>query len=107
MSRSPLEKVRVTRSEVLPETEEAPGSVGQRAVTFDALALDAELRQALVAVRSLGSRGLRIAALDTSRGIPTSLLAGASRRSFVPPRREQMHISASLSNGLNTHLQES
>jgi predicted ATP-grasp superfamily ATP-dependent carboligase len=37
----------------------------------DALILDARLRQSLVAVRSLGSRGLRVAALGTAHGEPT------------------------------------
>jgi predicted ATP-grasp superfamily ATP-dependent carboligase len=36
----------------------------------DVLILDASLRQALAAVRSLGSRGLRVAALDTSKYAP-------------------------------------
>jgi len=37
---------------------------------YDALVLDARLRQSLVTVRSLGSRGLRIAALETLGGLP-------------------------------------
>ncbi|MFL5627059.1 MAG: hypothetical protein ACJ788_15875, partial [Ktedonobacteraceae bacterium] len=39
-------------------------------LTYDALVLDARLRQSLVTVRSLGSRGLRVAALETSDGAP-------------------------------------
>ncbi len=39
-------------------------------VPYDALILDASLRQSLVSARSLGSRGLRIAALDTHNTIP-------------------------------------
>jgi predicted ATP-grasp superfamily ATP-dependent carboligase len=39
-------------------------------VQYDALVLDAGLRQSLVAVRSLGSRGVRVAALETSGGVP-------------------------------------
>jgi predicted ATP-grasp superfamily ATP-dependent carboligase len=41
---------------------------------FDALVADAELRQSLVAVRSLGSRGLRVAALEVdshAEAVPT------------------------------------
>lgn len=38
---------------------------------YDALVLDAKLRQSLVAVRSLGSRGLRVAALETVSNAPT------------------------------------
>jgi len=37
---------------------------------FDALILNARLRQSLVAVRSLGRRGLRVAAVDTIRNAP-------------------------------------
>jgi predicted ATP-grasp superfamily ATP-dependent carboligase len=37
-----------------------------RIAAYDALILDAHLRQALVAVRSLGHRGLRVAALEVS-----------------------------------------
>ncbi|PYQ11158.1 MAG: hypothetical protein DMF80_22350 [Acidobacteria bacterium] len=38
--------------------------------TFDALVLDAGLRQSLVTVRSLGRRGLPVAALETSTSAP-------------------------------------
>jgi predicted ATP-grasp superfamily ATP-dependent carboligase len=37
---------------------------------LDALILDADLRQSLVAVRSLGRRGLRVGACDTTPGVP-------------------------------------
>ncbi len=40
-------------------------------VVYDALVLDARLRQSLMTVRSLGSRGLRVAALETFAGVPT------------------------------------
>ncbi len=39
-------------------------------VVYDALVLDARLRQSLMTVRSLGSRGLRVAALGSSAGLP-------------------------------------
>src|SRR5262245_29861909 len=39
--------------------------------TCDALVLDAQLRQSLVSVRSLGSRNLRVAALETFDGVPS------------------------------------
>jgi predicted ATP-grasp superfamily ATP-dependent carboligase len=42
-----------------------------RGVTYDALVLDARLRQSLAAVRSLGGRGLRVAAVGTTPGLPT------------------------------------
>src|SRR5947199_43005 len=38
---------------------------------YDALVLEARLRQSLTTVRSLGSRGLRVAAMETFGGIPT------------------------------------
>jgi hypothetical protein len=37
---------------------------------YAALVLDARLRQSLVTVRSLGSRGLRVTALETCDGLP-------------------------------------
>ena len=41
---------------------------GQR--VYDALVLDGRLRQALMTVRSLGSRGLRVVALETFDYMP-------------------------------------
>src|SRR5205823_11201449 len=38
---------------------------------YDALVLDARLRQSLASARSLGSRGLRVAAVGTAPGEPT------------------------------------
>src|SRR6266481_3000856 len=38
--------------------------------TYDVLVLDARLRQSLATVRSLGSRGLRVAALGSSAKLP-------------------------------------
>src|SRR5438128_3243394 len=40
-------------------------------MAFDALVLNARLRQSLVTVRSLGRRGLRVAAVETSNHVPT------------------------------------
>src|SRR2546428_4380859 len=40
-------------------------------VVYDALVLDARLRQSLMTARSLGSRGLRVAAMETFAGVPT------------------------------------
>jgi predicted ATP-grasp superfamily ATP-dependent carboligase len=50
---------------------------GASAIRYDALVLDAKLRQSLVALRSLGSRGMRVAALecfdarDASESLPS------------------------------------
>lgn len=67
---------------------------GSRPPTYDALVLDANLRQSLVAVRTLGKRGMHVAALETiqplhkNRAIPTF----ASRwceHAYVAPGYEQ------------------
>lgn len=44
-------------------------------VVYDALVLDARLRQSLATVRSLGSRGLRVAVLETVNGLPAPALS--------------------------------
>src|SRR4030088_2693690 len=62
----------------------APATPASPASPFDALVLDAGLRQSLVTVRSLGRRGLSVAALETNTNVP----AFASRwcqRKFVCP----------------------
>src|SRR5256885_16133979 len=53
------------------------------AKAFDALVLDARLRQSLVAVRSLGRRGLSIAALDVLN-VP-AFSSRWCRQGFVSP----------------------
>jgi predicted ATP-grasp superfamily ATP-dependent carboligase len=57
-------------------------------VSYDALVLDAGLRQSLVTVRSLGHRGLRVAALEASKSVPT-FSSRWCQRSFVAPAYEQ------------------
>src|SRR5438552_13079867 len=54
------------RNQVL--TRDSRLATGQ--VVYDALVLDARLRQSLVTVRSLGSRGLRVAALEARESLP-------------------------------------
>src|SRR5260370_12066072 len=54
---------------------------------FDALVLDAQLRQSLATVRSLGSRGLRVAALGPSEKLPT-FASRWCQRAFVCPIEE-------------------
>ena len=58
-----------------------------RPVTYDALILDAKLRQSLTTVRSLGSRGLRVTALETFAGVPT-FSSRWCRQAFVCPADE-------------------
>jgi predicted ATP-grasp superfamily ATP-dependent carboligase len=57
-------------------------------VTYDALVLDAKQRQSLVTVRSLGSRGLRVAALEASNSVPT-FSSRWCQRGFHAPSYEQ------------------
>lgn len=54
---------------------------------YDALVLDARLRQALVTVRSLGRRGLSVAALENARNVPT-FSSRWCKESFVCPEEE-------------------
>ncbi|GCE03716.1 hypothetical protein KDAU_10450 [Dictyobacter aurantiacus] len=73
--------------------------LGVRSAAYDALVLDANLRQSLVAVRSLGKRGMHVAALETmssssrkARSIPTF----ASRwceHAYVAPSYDQQSDS--------------
>ncbi len=64
------------------------------AYAYDALVLDAKLRQSLVTVRSLGKRGLRIAALEIasalekSRSVPT-FASRWCQRAYNAPAYEQ------------------
>lgn len=58
-----------------------------RQITYDALVLDARLRQSLATVRSLGSRGLRVAALGFSPGLPT-FSSHWCQQAFVCPTKE-------------------
>ena len=56
-------------------------------VTYDALVLDAILRQSLATVRSLGSRGLRVAAVGTTGKEPT-LSSHWCQQAFICPVEE-------------------
>jgi predicted ATP-grasp superfamily ATP-dependent carboligase len=71
-------------------TMEHPAQQHQRNVTFDALVLDAKLRQSLVTVRSLGRHNKKVAALEVANALELSrhVPAFASRwcqRSSVAP----------------------
>ena len=55
--------------------------------TYDALVLDANLRQSLVTVRSLGKQGLAVAALDSSSNVP-AFSSRWCKQGFVCPARE-------------------
>ncbi|HEX4600697.1 MAG TPA: ATP-grasp domain-containing protein [Gemmatimonadales bacterium] len=53
-------------------------------MAFDALVLNARLRQSLVTVRSLGQRGLRVAALETASNVPAFSSRWCERGIVVP-----------------------
>src|SRR6266480_5265561 len=50
----------------------------------DVLVLDARLRQSLVTVRSLGSRGLRVAALEAFDGVPAFSSRWCHQKAICP-----------------------
>jgi predicted ATP-grasp superfamily ATP-dependent carboligase len=52
--------------------------------TYDALVLDARARQSLVTVRSLGSRGLRVAALETFDKVPAFSSRWCQQKAICP-----------------------
>jgi len=54
-------------------------------MSFDALVLDASLRQSLVAVRSLGRRGLRVAAAGRHHKTPALSSRWCRQRVVLPP----------------------
>jgi predicted ATP-grasp superfamily ATP-dependent carboligase len=57
---------------------------GRKPKTYDALILDAALRQSLVTVRSLGKRGLSVAAAEASNEVPT-FSSRWCQQAFVSP----------------------
>lgn len=82
-----LDKVRTVTDRLPVECEGAISSdiqfpAGQ--VTYDALVLDGRLRQSLATVRSLGSRGLRVAVLGSSTKLP-SYSSRWCQQAFVCP----------------------
>src|SRR5579875_813394 len=76
--------------------EQEAGRITQERATerYDALVMDARLRQSLVTVRSLGRRGKRVAALEVSnlmklsRSVPT-FSSRWCQRSYVAPSYER------------------
>jgi predicted ATP-grasp superfamily ATP-dependent carboligase len=69
-----------------PATTSDNSQLATRNVAYDALVLDGRLRQSLTTVRSLGSRGLRVAVLETSDsgGVPAFSSRWCQQR-FVCP----------------------
>jgi len=81
---------RTSSDQLLIEGDEfthSSSQVATRQVMYDALVLDARLGQSLATVRSLGSRGLRVAALGTSAGVP-SFSSRWCQRAFACPAAE-------------------
>jgi predicted ATP-grasp superfamily ATP-dependent carboligase len=70
-----------------------------REATYDALVLDAHNRQSLVAVRSLGKRSLRVAALDVGGSVPT-FASRWCQKGFTAPAYDHSE------QGYVTYLQE-
>jgi predicted ATP-grasp superfamily ATP-dependent carboligase len=67
-----LSKARATSDQAAVERGRSVNdNLSLHPVKYDALVLDARLRQSLVTVRSLGSRRLHVAAMETSTGTPT------------------------------------
>ena len=68
---------------------ERTSQFASRNVACDVLVLDARSRQSLVAVRSLGRRGLRIAALETGDGLPIPAFSSRwCQHKFLCPAEE-------------------
>ena len=63
---------------------------------FDALVLNASLRQSLVAVRSLGRRGLKVAAAGTQRDAPAFSSRWCSQALLFPPEQAVGAYGATL-----------
>jgi predicted ATP-grasp superfamily ATP-dependent carboligase len=64
--------------------------------TSDVLVLDARLRQSLVAIRSLGSRGLRVAALETIAEVPAFSSRWCQRAVMCPVKESTDAYLAAL-----------
>jgi predicted ATP-grasp superfamily ATP-dependent carboligase len=85
-----LDKVRDATYPLPVEGEELvdwKSQLATRQVTYDALVLDARLRQSLAAVRSLGSRGLQVAALGSTGRLPT-FSSRWCQQAFICPEDE-------------------
>src|SRR5881227_3534737 len=69
-----------------PKITTHKAQLATRNVAYDALVLDGRLRQSLATVRSLGSRGLRVAVLETldSGGVP-AFSSRWCRQRFICP----------------------
>jgi predicted ATP-grasp superfamily ATP-dependent carboligase len=72
-----------------------PSKAHSGAERFDALILDASLRQSLVSVRSLGKRGLFVAALDAVDDLP-AFSSRWCRKAFICPAEESAGYAAHL-----------
>src|SRR2546430_16471905 len=70
-------------------------------MAFDALVLNASLRQALVTVRSLGRRGLRVAAAATVRTAPAFSSRWCKQGFVFPPEDASDAYLARLENWLD------
>jgi predicted ATP-grasp superfamily ATP-dependent carboligase len=86
----PINNIRTALSSSPVEEGEFTASISPLAAhqaIYDALVLDARLRQSLLTVRSLGRRGLRVVALGTAPGQPT-FASRWCQNAFVFPTEE-------------------
>ncbi|HVB75199.1 MAG TPA: ATP-grasp domain-containing protein [Ktedonobacteraceae bacterium] len=90
-SRQSLSPAEAHPSSLTGDERSGDTSFAKRNGPFDALVLDANLRQSLVSVRSLGRRGMRVAALEVeslAASVPT-FSSRWCRQAFVAPSYEQ------------------
>src|SRR2546428_4028274 len=91
MMTDPVNAFRTASSQLAAEERETTTLTSQLStphVAYDALVLDGKLRQALTTVRSLGSRGLRVAVLETgeSGGAPAFSSRWCQQRLVCPAK---------------------
>ena len=90
----------LSRKSDVGDATEQQGERQRRDVTYDALILDAKLRQSLVTVRSLGQHGKRVAALATE----DNLVYSDQVPIFSSRWCQQSYIAPSYKNGTQPYL---
>ena len=84
-----------SRSQVSHGIQHIEPELQQKQERCDALILEARLRQSLVAVRSLGSRGVRVAVMETFKDVPT-FWSRWCHQAFAWPTNGHLEIDLSL-----------
>src|SRR5712691_5791792 len=93
MMKDSVNTFRTSSCELLAEDRETTTDDSQLSthnVAYDALVLDGRLRQSLATVRSLGSRGLRVAVLETAdnAGVPAFSSRWCQQRFVCPAKQD-------------------